>query len=159
MLSRVSCNKCLAGEQYRACSSLSRKRLVTCKPAVRARGGDFSAIRMRKKHYSLADCLDGLCSASYNQSGDGREDCLLLFRSHPARRRGYGSAGRTCSVQVGRDGGIKQHSHEYYRSSFPKQSRQVPWPLPLPQRFFSSHAVLTGSIYSEVGCWLYLHRR
>ena len=48
MLSRVSCNKCLAGEQYRACSSLSRKRLVTRKPAVRARGGDFSAIRMRK---------------------------------------------------------------------------------------------------------------
>ena len=84
---------------------------------------------------------------------------FFLLRSHPARRRGYGSAGRTCSVQVGRDGGIKQHSHEYYRSSFPKQSRQVPWPLPLPQRFFSSHAVLTGSIYSEVGCWLYLHRR
>ncbi len=48
MLSRVSRNKCLAGEQYRACSSLSRKRLVTRKPAVRARGGDFSAIRMRK---------------------------------------------------------------------------------------------------------------
>ena len=141
MLSRVSCNKCLAGEPYRACSSLSRKRLVTRKPAVRARGGDFSAIRMRKKYYSLADCLDGLCSASYNQSGDGREDCLLLFRSHPARRRGYDSAGRTCSVQVGRDGEIKLHSHEYCRSSFPKQSRQVPGLLPLPQRFFSSHAV------------------
>ena len=123
------------------------------------KGWRFFRYTDAEKYYSLADCLDGLCSASYNQSGDGREDCLLLFRSHPARRRGYGSAGRTCSVQVGRDGGIKQHSHEYYRSSFPKQSRQVPWPLPLPQRFFSSHAVLTGSIYSEVGCWLYLHRR
>lgn len=119
----------------------------------------FSAIRMREKYYRLSDYLDGLCSAGYNQSGDGRGSCLLLLRSHPARRRGYGPAGRTCSVQVGRDGGIKQHSHEYCRSSFPKQSRQVPWPLPLPQRFFSSHAVLTGSIYSEVGCWLYLHRR
>ena len=33
----------------------------------------FSAIRMREKYYSLHDCLDGLCSAGYNHSGDGRE--------------------------------------------------------------------------------------
>ena len=119
----------------------------------------FFAIRMRKKYYSLADCLDGLCSAGYNHSGDGRGNCFLLLRSRPARRHSYGPASRTCSVQVGRDGEIKLLYHEYCLSSFPKQSRQVPWPLPLPQRFFSSHAVLTGSIYSEVGCWLYLHRR
>jgi len=55
-----------------------------------------------KKYYLLVDCLDRLCLAGYNQSGDGREDCLLLLRSHPARRRGYGPAGQTCSVQVGR---------------------------------------------------------
>ena len=119
----------------------------------------FSAIRMRKKYYSLADCLDGSCSAGYNQSGDGREDCLLLLRSHPARRRGFGPAGRTCPVQVGRNRGIKPHCHEYCRSSFPIQSMQVLWLPPLPKRSFSSHVVLIGSIYSEVGCWLYLHRR
>ena len=119
----------------------------------------FFAIRMRKKYYSLADCLDGLCSASYNQSGDGREDCLLLFRSHPARRRGYDSAGRTCSVQVGRDGEIKLHYHECCLSSFPRQSKQVLWLSQQPQRFVSSRAVLTCSICSGVGYWLYLHRR
>ncbi len=32
----------------------------------------FSAIRMREKYYSLHDCLDGLCSAGDNHSGDGR---------------------------------------------------------------------------------------
>ena len=119
----------------------------------------FSAIRMREKYYSLADCLDGLCSAGYNQSGDGRGPCFLLFRSHPARRRGYGPAGRTCSVQVGRDGGIKPHSHEYYRSSFPIRSRQVLLLLPLPQHFVSFHAVLTGNTCSEAWYWLYPHRR
>ena len=67
----------------------------------------FSAIRMRKKYYSLTDCLDGLCSAGYNQSGDGRADSLFLFRSHPARRRGHRLTGRTCSVQVGRVEGLK----------------------------------------------------
>ena len=119
----------------------------------------FFAIRMRKKYYSLADCLDGLCSAGYNHSGDGREDCLLLFRSHPARRRGYDSAGRTCSVQVGRDGEIKLHYHECCLSSFPRQSKQVLWLSQQPQRFVSSRAVLTCSICSGVGYWLYLHRR
>ena len=159
MLSRVSCNKCLAGEQYRACSSLSRKHLVTRKPAVRARGGDFSAIRMRKKYYSLADCLDGLCSAGYNHSGDGRGNCFLLLRSRPARRHSYGPASRTCSVQVGRDGEIKLHYHECCLSSFPRQSKQVLWLSQQPQRFVSSRAVLTCSICSGVGYWLYLHRR
>ena len=119
----------------------------------------FFAIRMRKKYYSLADCLDGLCSAGYNHSGDGRGNCFLLLRSHPARRHRYGPAGRTCSVQVGRDGEIKLHYHECCLSSFPKQSRQVLWLSQLPQRFVSSRAVLTCSICSGVGYWLYLHRR
>ena len=119
----------------------------------------FFAIRMRKKYYSLADCLDGLCSAGYNHSGDGRGNCFLLLRSRPARRHSYGPAGRTCSVQVGRDGEIKPHYHECCLSSFPKQSRQVLWLSQLPQRFVSSRAVLTCSICSGVGYWLYLHRR
>ncbi len=153
MLSRTNSviSDCL-GEQFRACSSPSQKRWLYASLPFGQGVEIFSAIRMRKKYYSLTDCLDGLCSASYNQSGDGREDCLLLLRSHPARRHGYGPAGRTRSVQVGRDGGIRPHSHEYYRSSFPKQSRQVLWLLPQLQHFFSFHAVLTGSIYSEVGC-------
>ena len=119
----------------------------------------FFAIRMRKKYYSLADCLDGLCSASYNQSGDGRENCLLLFRSHPARRRGYDSAGRTCSVQVGRDGEIKLHSHEYCRSSFPKQSTRVLWLLLQQQHSVSFRVWSTCSICCEVGHLPCLHKR
>ena len=119
----------------------------------------FFAIRMRKKYYSLTDCLDGLCSAGYNHSGDGRGNCFLLLRSHPARRHSYGPAGRTCSVQVGRDGEIKLHYHECCLSSFPRQSKQVLWLSQQPQRFVSSRAVLTCSICSGVGYWLYLHRR
>ena len=73
MLSRVSCNKCLAGEQYRACSSLSRKRLVTRKPAVRARGGDFSAIRMRKNTTPWPIAWTGYVRpATINQAMGGR---------------------------------------------------------------------------------------
>ena len=129
----------------------AEKRWIALKPAVRTRGGDFSAIRMQKKYYSLADCLDALCSAGYNQSGDGRGICLLLLQSHPARRRGYGLAGRTCSVQVGRFEGIKPHYHEYSLSSFPIQSTRVLW-LPLPQQHsVSFHAWLTYSICSEAG--------
>ena len=119
----------------------------------------FFAIRMRKKYYSLADCLDGLCSAGYNHSGDGRGNCFLLLRSRPARRHSYGPASRTCSVQVGRDGEIKLHYHECCLSSFPRQSKQVLWLSQQPQRFVSSRAVLTCSICSGVGYWLYLHRR
>ena len=119
----------------------------------------FFAIRMRKKYYSLADCLDGLCSAGYNHSGDGRGNCFLLLRSRPARRHSYGPASRTCSVQVGRDGEIKLHYHECCLSSFPRKSKQVLWLSQQPQRFVSSRAVLTCSICSGVGYWLYLHRR
>ena len=73
MLSRVSCNKCLAREQYRACSSLSRKRLVTRKPAVRARGGDFSAIRMRKNTTPWPIAWTGYVRpATINQAMGGR---------------------------------------------------------------------------------------
>jgi hypothetical protein len=57
---------------------------------------------MRKKYYRLADCLDGACLAGYNLSGDGRVTCLLLFRSHPARRRGNRPTGQARPVQVGR---------------------------------------------------------
>ena len=126
-------------KMLRACSSPSQNVAIHTRPAVRGRGGDFSAIRMRKKYYSLTDCLDGLCSAGYNQSGDGRGSCLLLLQSHPARRRGYDSAGRTCSVQVGRIEEVKLHYHEYCPSSFPIQSTQVLWLPLLPQHFVSFH--------------------
>ena len=56
-----------------------------------------------EKYYLLPDCLDGLFLAGYNQSGDGRAICLILFRSHPARRRGCGPASQKCSVLVGRE--------------------------------------------------------
>ena len=71
-------------------------------------GEIFFAIRMRKKYYLLLDCLDRLCLAGYNHSGDGRAACLILFRSHPARRRGYEPASQTCSVRVGRGNGVSQ---------------------------------------------------
>ena len=119
----------------------------------------FFAIRMRKKYYSLADCLDGLCSAGYNHSGDGRGNCFLLLRSRPARRHSYGPASRTCSVQVGRFEGIKPHYHEYSLSSFPIQSTRVLW-LPLPQQHsVSFHAWLTYSICSEAGHLPCLHKQ
>jgi hypothetical protein len=57
---------------------------------------------MRKKYYRLADCLDGAGLAGYNLSGDGRVASLLLFRSHPARRRGNRPTGQARPVQVGR---------------------------------------------------------
>ena len=81
MLSRVSCNKCLAGEQYRACSSLSRKHLVTRKPAVRARGGDFSAIRMRKNTTPWPIAWTGYVRpATINQAMGGE---VVFFSSNP----------------------------------------------------------------------------
>ena len=110
----------------------------------------FSAIRMRGKYYPLSDCLDGLCSAGYNQSGDGRGSCLPSFQSRPARRRGYAPTGRTCSVQVGRVEEIKPHYREYCQSSFPIQSMQVLLPLPQLRHSVSFHAWLICSIYSEV---------
>ena len=159
MLSRVSCNKCLAGETVPSLFVPEPKTFGYTQACRSGKGWRFFRYTDAEKYYSLADCLDGLCSASYNQSGDGRENCLLLFRSHPARRRGYDSAGRTCSVQVGRDGEIKLHSHEYCRSSFPKQSRQVLWLQPLLQHSFSFRVWSTCSICCEVGHLPCLHKR
>ena len=70
------------GTQLQSCSSRSRKTL-DCAQACRSdKGGEiFSAIRMREKYYRLSDCLDGLCSAGYNQSGDGGE--VVFFSSNP----------------------------------------------------------------------------
>ena len=79
----------------------------------------FFAIRMRKKYYRLAGCLNRACLAGYNPAGDGRAICLLLFRSHPARRRDYSSTGQTCSVQVGRWKVVKLHHHLYPRPVHP----------------------------------------
>ena len=143
-MSRTDAQKCSEPVRPRA-----ENAALSDKPAVRGRGGDFFAIRMRKKYYSLSDCLDGLCSAGYNQSGDGRGICLFLLRSHPARRRGYGSAGRTCSVQVGRIEGVKQFYHRYYRSSSPIRSTRVLWQPPQQQHFVSFRVWLTYSICSE----------
>ena len=139
------------GTQFQSCSSRSRKNVGLHASLPFGQGVEiFSAIRMRKKYYRLADCLDGLCSAGYNRSGDGRGISLLLLQSHPARRRGYEHAGRTCSVQVDRVKGVKLHYHEYCLSSFPIQNTRVLW-LPLPQQHsVSFHAWSTCSIYSEV---------
>ena len=135
------------------------KRWITLKPAVRTRGGDFFRYTDAGKILLLARLPGRVMFGRLQSFRRWAGTCFLLFRSHPARRRGYGPAGRTCSVQVGRGGGIKPHYHRYYPSSFPIQSRQVLWPPLLPQRSFSFHVVLTGSIYSEVGYWLYPHRR
>ena len=140
------------GKQFQSCSSRSRKRSIAFKPAVRTRSGDFFRYTDAGKILLLVRLPGRVMFGRLQSIRRWAGICLLLFRSHPARRRGYGPIGRTCSVQVGRDGGFKPHYHEYCQSSFPTQSRQVLWPLLLPQRFFSSHAVLTGSIYSEVWC-------
>ena len=86
----------------RSCSSPSRKNFADPQACRSTRRWRFFRYTDAKKYYLLVDCLDRLCLAGYNQSGDGREICLLFLRSHPARRRGYGHAGQTCSVQVGR---------------------------------------------------------
>ena len=118
------------GEQFQSCSSRSRKRSITLKPAVRTRGGDFLRYTDAGKILLLVR-LPGRVMFGRLQSikAMGRGTCFLLLQSHPARRRGYEPAGRTCSVQVGRVEGIKPHYHEYCRSSFPIHSMQVLWPL------------------------------
>ena len=84
MLSRVSCNKCLAREQYRACSSLSRKRLVTRKPAVRARGGDFFRYTDAEK-ILLLDRLPGRVMFGRLQSIRRRAGNLSSLAPIPSR--------------------------------------------------------------------------
>ena len=70
------------GMQCQSCSPRSRKKVGIHASLPFGQGVEiFSAIRMRKKYYSLADCLDGLCSAGYNQSGDGRANAC--FCSNP----------------------------------------------------------------------------
>ena len=70
------------GTQFQSCSSRSRKNVGLHASLPFGQGVEiFSAIRMRKKYYRLADCLDGLCSAGYNQSGDGGE--VVFFSSNP----------------------------------------------------------------------------
>ncbi len=92
----------------RACSSLSQSPRLPSGLPSRQEVEIFSAIRMREKYYLLLDCLGRLCLAGYNHSGDGRAASMILFRSRPARRRGYGSASQTCSAQVGRGIGVSQ---------------------------------------------------
>ena len=89
-------------QMLRSCSSPSQKSFADPQACRSTRRWRFFRYTDAKKYYLLVDCLDRLCLAGYNQSGDGREICLLFLRSHPARRRGYGHAGQTCSVQVGR---------------------------------------------------------
>ena len=139
-------------QMLRSCSSPSQKSFADPQACRSTRRWRFFRYTDAKKYYLLVDCLDRLCLAGYNQSGDGRAACVILFRSHPARRRGYGPAGRTCSVQVGRVEGIKPHYHECCQSSYPRQSMQVLWLLLQLQHFVSFHAWLICSIYSEVWC-------
>ena len=138
---------------FQSCSSRNRKRLVAFKPAVRTRGGDFLRYTDAGKILLLVRLPGRVMFGRPQSIMRWAGTCLLLFRSHPARRRGYGPAGRTCSVQVGRVKGIKLHYHECCQSSFPIQSMQVLWPLPQQQHSVSFHVGLTCSIYSEVWCW------
>ncbi len=82
----------------------------------------FFAIRMRKKYYRLAGCLDRICLAGYIPAGDGRETCLLLFRSHPARRRSFRPTGQTYSVKAGRGNEVNPLLPLHLRQDLPASS-------------------------------------
>ena len=140
------------GEQFQSCSSRSRKRSITLKPAVRTRSGDFFRYTDAGKILLLIRLPGRVMFGRLQSIRRWVGTCLLLFQSHPARRRGYGPAGRTCSVQVGRVEGIKPHYHECCQSSYPRQSMQVLLLLPQLRHFVSFHAWLICSIYSEVWC-------
>ena len=140
-------------EQFQSCSSRSRKRSITLKPAVRTRSGDFFRYTDAGKILLLVRLPGRVMFGRLQSIRRWAGNFLLLFQSRPARRRGYGPAGRTCSVQVGRVEEIKPHYREYCQSSFPIQSMQVLWPLPQQQHSVSFHVGLTCSIYSEVWCW------
>ena len=75
---------------------------ISAKPAVRGRGGDFFRNTDVEKILPLPR-LPGQGMFGWLPSiRRWAASCLILFRSHPARRRGYGPASQTCSVQVGR---------------------------------------------------------
>ena len=85
----------------------------------------FSAIRMREKYYSLHDCLDGLCSAGYNHSGDGRGlafSCsdpippVAVARDQPAEHVLSRSAGAEGSSRITID--IIRHHSPYKAGKF-----------------------------------------
>ena len=91
-----------AGAQLQSCSSRSRKHRVAIKPAVRTRSGDFFRYTDAGKILLLVRLPGRVMFGRLQWFFDGRENCLFLLQSRPARRHGGGPAGRTCSVQVGR---------------------------------------------------------
>ena len=147
------------GEQFQSCSSRSRKRSITLKPAVRTRGGDFLRYTDAGKILLLVRLPGRVMFGRLQSIRRCAGNYSFLLQSHPARRRGYRPTGRTCSVQVGRVEGIKPHYHECCQSSYPRQSMQALWLLPQLQHFVSFHAWLICSIYSEVWYWPCLHKR
>ena len=72
------------GTQFQSCSSRSRKNVGLHASLPFGQGVEiFSAIRIRKKYYRLADCLDGLCSAGYNGSAMGGRIVFSCFNPIP----------------------------------------------------------------------------
>ena len=135
------------------------KRWIALKPAVRTRGGDFFRYTDAGKILPLVRLPGRVMFGRLQSIRRWRGSCLLLLQSHPARRRGCGLAGRTCSVQVGRVEEIKPHYRKYYRSSFPKQSTRVLWLLLQQQHSVSFRVWSTCSICCEVGHLPCLHKR
>ena len=69
----------------RACSPPSRNAAISDKPAVRGRGGDFFAIRMRKNTTSFPIAWTGYFGlATINQAMGGQSACFVPIPSRPS---------------------------------------------------------------------------
>ena len=91
------------GTQFQSCSSRSRKTLDYAQACRSDKGWRFFPLYGCGKNTTACPITwtGYVRPATINQAMGG-ETCFLLLQSHPARRLGYGLAGRTCSVQVGR---------------------------------------------------------
>ena len=123
-----------AGAPLQSCSSRSRKHRVAIKPAVRTRSGDFFRYTDAGKILLLGRLPGRVMFGRLQWIRDGRAGFLFLLQSHPARRHGGGTAGRTCSVQVGRgkEAGIvsaaEAEATEPHREGRRKKARNKPEP-------------------------------
>ena len=120
----------------RACSSPSRKTFGYTQACRSGKGWRFFSLYGCGKNTTACPIAwTGYVRPVTIHQAMGGETCFILFRSHPARRRGYEPTGRTCSVQVGRGGWVKQHYHGYHQSSSHTKNRQVLWPQQQRLRF------------------------
>ena len=96
----------LAGTQGRACLSRSRILSDLAKPAVRESGGDFFRYTDAEKILPLARCAWTGHVWPDKTFRRWAHYVLFLFRSCPARRRGYGRIrpDMTCQGRQGRSG-------------------------------------------------------